>query len=132
METFELVISEFGFSAFHPVHRRQKSFDQDLNRGFWAALRKTFFDGSQDSFTVLEMKGPPSTSEFTQRLREALKTSGQSIGNVAKAAGLGGRQSLHPYLTGRVEPTLRRVEQLAKVLHVDRRWLAGWQDKGDR
>lgn len=83
-----------------------------------------------DLFTIPRMKIPPCTSEFTQRLSAAIKTSGQSIGDVAKAAGLGGRQSLHPYLTGRVEPTLKRVEQLAKVLHVDRRWLAGWQDKG--
>lgn len=76
------------------------------------------------------MEGTSSTSEFTRRLREAIETSEQSLDSVAEAVGLGGRQALHPYLTGRVEPTLQRVEQLAKVLHVDRRWLAGWQPKG--
>lgn len=73
---------------------------------------------------------PPGSQEFPRRLRDALTASQQSIAEVARAAGLGGRQSLHPYLTGRVEPTIQRVEQFARLLRVDPRWLAGWQDKG--
>lgn len=79
---------------------------------------------------MVQRVDPPGSQEFPRRLRDALTASQQSIAEVARAAGLGGRQSLHPYLTGRVEPTIQRVEQFARLLRVDPRWLAGWQDKG--
>jgi transcriptional regulator with XRE-family HTH domain len=67
---------------------------------------------------------------FAGRLHQALKASGLTQQEVAEKVGLGGRQAIQPYLTGRVEPILKRVEQLASALCVEPGWLAGWQEYG--
>lgn len=69
-------------------------------------------------------------TEFAGRLLQALRATGIRQQTVAEEAGLGGRQAIQPYLTGRVEPTLRRVEQFAQALQVEPGWLAGWQEVG--
>ena len=70
------------------------------------------------------------TTGFAGRLHQALEASGLTHREVAEMVGLGGRQAIQPYLTGRVEPTLSRVEQFASALRVDPGWLAGWQEYG--
>lgn len=74
------------------------------------------------------MKAP--TSAFPGRLREARTAAGVSMAALAGMCGYGDRQLIHAYESGRVSPTLVLTEQMAAVLGVDPRWLAGWQDEG--
>lgn len=62
---------------------------------------------------------------LSQRLREALTTSGMKQADLVRETGLD-RGSISSYLSGKYEPKQKAIYKMARVLNVSESWLLGY------
>ena len=63
-------------------------------------------------------------AETSERLKEAIRTSGKKQIDIAKETGID-KGSISNYVSGRYEPKLPAIKKLANALDVDEMWLWG-------